>query len=190
MIEKPSTGIAQIEQGIHTLTIKIPSKKNWFVIIFMSAWICGWFMGESFALAAIFNSDTPIFANAFLFFWLIAWTAGGALVIYTISWQLMGKEIISIHRGILQIEKSVKGIGRKKKYDIKSIKNIDVNPTEDSGMWGRSYNRSLIGTKGGKIKFDYGMSTIKFAQSIEEAEARMLIEKLKENSNFKEENFS
>lgn len=34
------------------------------------------------------------------------------------------------------------------------------------------------------------MQTIKFANEIDEAEARLLIEKLKENKNFKTENFA
>ncbi len=49
---------------------------------------------------------------------------------------------------------------------------------------------NVFGMKGGKIKFDYGMKTIKFANDIDEAEARNIIEKMKENTNFKEENFA
>jgi hypothetical protein len=190
MIEKPTNGRATINQDFNSLSISIPSKKNWFIIIFMTAWMGGWVMGETFAIGAIFNSDTPIFANAFLLFWLVGWTVGGAFVLYTISWQLVGREIINLERGLLKIEKSVKGIGRKKVYDINSIQNIDINPTQDLGMWGGNYNRNLFGMKGGKIKFDYGMKTIKFANDIDEAEARMVIEKLKENTNLKKENFA
>lgn len=190
MIEKPTNGRARINQDINSLNISIPSKKNWFIIIFMTAWMGGWVMGEAFAIRTIFNSDTPIIANAFLLFWLVGWTVGGAFVIYTISWQLVGREIINVERGLLRIEKSVKGIGRKKVYDINSIQNIDINPTQDFGIWGGNYNLNLFGMKGGKIKFDYGMKTIKFANDIDEAEARMIIEKLKGNTNLKEDNFA
>lgn len=154
------------------------------------AWMGGWVMGETFAIGTIFSSGTPIFANAFLLFWLTGWTVGGAFVMYMISWQLVGREIITLERGLLKIEKSVKGIGRKKVYDVRSIKNIDINPTQDVGIWGGYYNRNLFGMKGGKIKFDYGMTTIKFANDIDEAEARMVIAKLKGDKNLKEENFA
>lgn len=156
----------------------------------MTAWMGGWVMGEISVIGTILNSDTSIFANAFLLFWLVGWTVGGVVALYKISWQLVGREIINVERGLLRIEKSVKGIGRKKVYDIKSIQNIDINPTQDLGDWGGNYNRNLFGMKGGKIKFDYGMKTIKFANDIDEAEARMIIEKLKGNINLIEENFA
>ena len=190
MIEKPSVGRAIITKDYNSLNIEIPSKKNWIIIIFLSAWMGGWVMGESFALGQIFNFDSPIFANAFIFFWLIGWTVGGAFVLYIILWQLIGREKISIDRGIIKLERSVKGIGRKKEYDINSITNIDINPTMDSGIFSNSYNRDLLGMKGGKIKFDYGMKTIKFARDINEAEAKIIIELLRKNTNFKEENFA
>ena len=160
MIEVPSNGRAIIEQDFNTLKIKIPSKKNWFIIIFMSVWMGGWVMGETFAIGTVFRSDTPLFANAFILFWLIGWTSGGALVVYTILWQLIGREKITIERGVLKIDKSVLGIGRKKSYDIKSIKNLDINLTQDIGFLGRNHNRNILSMKAGKIKFDYGMKTI------------------------------
>ena len=80
----------------------------------MSAWMGGWVMGETFAIGTVFRSDTPLFANAFILFCLIDWAFGGALVVYTILWQLIGYEKIPIERGVLKIDKSVLGIGRKK----------------------------------------------------------------------------
>ena len=189
MIEKPANGRAKISQGFNSLNITIPSKKNWFIIIFMTAWMGGWVMGETFAIREVFNADTPIFANAFILIWLVGWTFGGAFVLFVILWQLFGQEIIIIERGILNIGKSIKGIGRNKQYEIKSILKIDINPTQEIGVFEGINNKNMLGIKGGKIKFDYGMKTILFANGIDEAEARMIIEKLKENNDFKEENF-
>jgi hypothetical protein len=84
----------------------------------------------------------------------VGWTVGGAFILYTILWQLIGREIINVERGILKVEKSAKGFGRKKQYEIKSIQNININPTQDLGIWGWNYNRSIFGMKGDKIKFD------------------------------------
>lgn len=190
MIEKPPKGRAIISQDFNSLNIEIPSKKNWFIIIFMMVWMVGWVMGETFAVVEIFHSDTPLFANAFLLFWLVGWTVGGAFVLYTISWQLIGRETINIQRGILNVGKSVIGIGRKKRYDIQSIKNLDINPIHDLGIWGDNFKRNMFAMKGGKIKFDYGMKIIKFANDIDEAEARMIIEKLKINPYLREDNFA
>ena len=190
MFEKPSKGRATIYQDIKALYISIPSKKNWAIILFMTFWMGGWVMGETFAIRMLFLSDEPGFPSAFLWLWLVGWTIAGAYVIYTIFWQIAGREIITLERGQLIIEKSVKGIGRKKVYDTRSIKNIALNLTEDSGPWGGNYNRNFAGMKGGKIKFDYGMKTVKFANAVHEAEARMILNKLKENTYLSEDNFA
>lgn len=186
MIEKPAIGRARIKHDFNSLRIEIPSKKNWFVIIFMLAWMGGWAVGEFSVIGILLRSDAPIFANAFLLFWLAGWTVGGIFAIYSVLWMLIGSEIITIDRGILEIKKSIKGIGRKRSYEIKSIRNLDINPMQDMGIWGGNYNRNTFGMKGGRIKFDYGMKTIKFANGIDEAEARMILEKLKSNMNFRD----
>jgi hypothetical protein len=52
-MEKPYNGRAIFQDNVTELQIVIPAKRNWFVIIFLGAWLCGWFMGESFALASV-----------------------------------------------------------------------------------------------------------------------------------------
>jgi hypothetical protein len=188
MIERPSNGRARISQDFTALKIEIPSRKNWFVLIFFTFWLGGWFMGESFAIQEVFNSGVPFYENAFLLFWLGGWTVGGAFVILTILWQLIGKEIIIVSRGILKIEKSIRFVGLKKSYDIASIKNLTINPVPQLSNWNNRRNSSNV-LNSGKIQFDYGMKTIKFANDVEEAEARMLLTKLKDNTNFREEQF-
>lgn len=190
MIEKPAIGRANIKHDFNSLSIEIPSKKNWFVIIFMLAWMGGWAVGEFSVIGILLRSDAPIFANAFLLFWLVGWTLGGIFAIYSVLWMLIGSEIITVDRGILEIKKSIKGIGRKRSYEIKSIRNLDINPMQDMGIWGGSYSRNTFGMKRGRIKFDYGMKTIKFANGIDEAEARMILNKLKSNTSFRDENFA
>ena len=189
MIEKPSVGRAIIKQTFNGLVIEIPSKKNWFVILFLLAWMGGWVMGELFAINSLFDAGSPINVNLFLLFWVVGWTIGGAFAIYVMLWQLFGKEIINLDKGVLSIENSIKGIGRKKQFDVKAIKSIDLSMESDM-MHEGNYNYSLRGFSGGRIKFDYGMKTIKFAKGIDEAEAKMIIEKLKSNSNFRYKNLT
>jgi len=191
MIQKPSKGRAIIKQDFNTLQITIPSKRNWFILIFLSFWMIGWLAGESAVIFSLLSSKTLIAANAFMIFWLVGWTVGGAFVIITILWQLFGNEFIQIEKGVLSIKKNIFGIGRQKQYDIRSIKSMTHNPVQDN-VFGTSvfrYNKRFSGLKNGKIKFDYGMDTIQFANDIDEAEAKMLIEKLRKNSNFRSENF-
>ncbi len=190
MIENLSNGRAIIKQDFSVLSIEIPSRKNGFVIIFMIAWLGGWAVGEYFAVTTILHSDTPLFAHVFILFWLLGWTAGGAFVVYTILWQLMGREIITVEWNKMTIEKSVFGIGRKRIYEIRSIKNLDINPIQEKRIWRTNNNRNGYAMKSGKIQFDYGMKTIKFANDVDAAEAKMILEKLKANTNFNDENFA
>jgi hypothetical protein len=187
MIKQSPTARLKINQDFYSLTIQIPSKKNWISLIFMVVWLAGWGVGETFAIREIFNSGTDLVATVFLFVWLTGWTVGGAVVFYFVLWQLIGHEIITIERGVLTIKKSVIGIGQTKKFEIKSIKNMDIGFTK--GLV-RNKKRTMSRTSGGKISFDYKMKTIKFAKNINEEEARIIVEKLKENTHFNKDNFA
>ena len=68
MIEKPTNGRARINQDFNSLNISIPSKKNWFIIIFMTAWMGGWVMGETSAIGAILSSDRQFLQMLFYYF--------------------------------------------------------------------------------------------------------------------------
>ena len=189
MTEKLSPGRAQIKKDFQSVSIEIPAKRNWFAIIFIIFWSVGWLFGEVSVLTILLNDDSPLGAKSFFIVWLIFWTIGGLTALSTILWQLFGKEIIRIERNILHLEKSVFGIGRQKEYNIKDIKNLAINPVGDMNVWGRKNYFSFFGNKNGKLKFDYGMKTIKFANDIDEAEARKLLDLFKSNPHFRRENF-
>ncbi len=189
MIERPKSGRAIIKQDFNRLSIEIPAKQNWFVIIFLCIWLCGWYMGEVNAISMLSATDTTLLANAFTVFWLTGWTVGGLWVFTTLLWTLSGKEIISVQGPVLTIQQVVFGIGRKKQYDIQSIKNIKVISQPDEGAWDNSKSASFMNSTG-IIQFDYGMKNISFSRSIDEVEGRMIVEKLKANSNFNKDNFA
>jgi hypothetical protein len=190
MLEKPSNGRSEIFNNGQRLEIVIPSKKNWFLVIFLSAWLCGWLMGESFAITQLFDSETPLFANAFLIVWLTLWTIGGAFAITILFWMVIGKEKLLVDSNVLEIGKHIFSFKISKKYDINEVKHLATNPAHENDFWGMNYQRSLLGVKSGALKFDYGLKTIKFASAIEEAEGRLILDLFKKNSNFRESNFN
>lgn len=190
MLEEPSRGRASIERRGNDLIIEIPSKKQWFVIIFLGVWLGGWVMGEAFALGTLLRKDTPIFADTFMLFWLTGWTVGGVFAITTFLWMVVGVESITVERNTLTIFKNILGLGTKKKYDLNHALHFAVDPQPEQGFFNMGQQRNLYGMKGGVLKFDYGMKTIKFASGIDEAEGRMLLNIFKENANFKQEQFA
>lgn len=187
MIEKPSTGRAEIYKNGHSIEIHIPTKKSWPAVIFLMAWLGGWLMGEVTAISQIFDEDSPGFAKAFLFVWITMWTVGGGFALVVLLWLVAGREVIVVDSGILEIGRQVFNLKRSKKYDIKLIRHLAINPT--AGVEVRDNRQRVPLGKGGVLKFDYGLKTVKFGGNIEEAEGRLLIEAFKVNPNFRETNF-
>jgi len=185
----PSKGRAKIYEDINRLEITIPAARIWIAIIFLSFWMGGWLFGEVTVIGILWKQDTPLFANAFLLFWLLCWTLGGAFVIFVIANMIAGKEIISLERGELRIYRGVFGLGRRRTFDCGEIKNLQLNPE----MYGRpmlTQMRSIYKFNSGTMKFDYGMKTVKFAAGIDEAEARFLFEKIVDDRNIRESNLA
>ena len=191
MIEKPYDGRAKINFDGIKLSIKIPSKKNWFVIVFLTAWMGGWFMGESSATNEMLSADNAGI-DFFMAFWLIGWTVGGLFALVVLLWSLFGQETVIIESGVFIVSRGVLNIGIfKKSYDINSIKNLELNPEStglDSFFGQKKKTGDFFGFTGGKLRFDYGLKTIRFGTGIDEAEARQLIEEIKRHGFYKDKN--
>lgn len=65
---------AKITETIYGLTIEIPAKRNWFVLAFLSFWLCGWLAGELFALSVVLNAIRKGTWGAELF--VLVWLCG------------------------------------------------------------------------------------------------------------------
>lgn len=174
----PNKGRAIFKENRHEIIITIPSKKNYFIILFMLFWLGGWLMGEIFTIGAFILGKTPIEAKIFSIFWLGGWTVGGTLMIITVLWFMFGKEIVNIDKKTVKIEKKVIFFKITKEYGVEYIKNLRIGNTNNSFF---VKNRSqMIGLNEGNIHFDYGMKTIKFGLEIEEAESKYIIDKINE----------
>ena len=53
------TAKASISDTADGLVINIPAAKNWFVILFMGFWLCGWAFGEFSVIRALAAGKTP-----------------------------------------------------------------------------------------------------------------------------------
>lgn len=191
MIEQPYASKTKIESDKFSLKILIPSKKNWFIIIFLSIWLVGWFFGEKSAIIDLLGSNN-IGIDLFMMVWLTGWTFGGVFAIIVLLWNLAGKETIYIDKGIFQIDKSIFSIIiRSKKYETKSIKNLELNPAQNiASLFAQKNIGDFWGLTGGKLRFDYGMKTIKFGIGIDEAEARHLITEITNKGFYSQESTS
>lgn len=175
-VVSPSSGRAKITDRGADLQIIIPSKKSFFLILFLTAWMGGWVMGENFAVRSLFHPKGESQLDYFLWFWLIGWTIGGAFALLGLLWLVAGREILTISNSRLVLERRIFALGTKREYEISSVKSIRVNPNE--GLYANRSAAGMFGINSGSIAFDYGMKTVRFG-AVDEAEASHIIEQLK-----------
>ncbi len=178
----PPVGRSTVRQTHEGLEIVIPAKRNAFLMLFLTAWVVGWCFGEVSAIRELFfgQSDAP---ELFLGVWLLMWTAGGGAALYMWLWMATGAEIILLRGNVLALRRNVWGVGRVKEYDLSHVINLRVapaawNPYDWSGAM------QFWGIGGGPIAFDYGSRTFRFGASVDEAEARDIVNQLKAQHSF------
>ena len=180
-MESIDNGKAKIRSSARGVEISIPSKKNWFALIFGVVWLGGWYFALKNTLVAfVFNNDRSGGMDGFIAFWLLCWIIGGVLIIGLLLWGFFGKEILRIENDKIILNKNVFGVGKKRKLKRSGVKNIRFNKVEINYFSGRN-NWAIWGVGEGKIKFDYGMKTYSLASGVDDAEAEYLIEMIKEN---------
>jgi hypothetical protein len=70
--------------------VRIPLRRNWFVLLFLCFWICGWTVG---GIAAIYQVAANF--DWFLLFWLGGWALGWLFAAATIASQLAGSVAVA-----------------------------------------------------------------------------------------------
>jgi hypothetical protein len=182
-MESINNGRAIIIDSENELQIRIPTKKNWFIILFIGAWLGGWFLGECTVISILtgISGINAGPANFFLFFWLCGWSVGGFFAIKTFIWLIKGVEIIIVDKEKITLNKKGLLFNKPKIYDRNEIKNLRVSSNENdnsSNFWNTNRKNNLLATNEGIIRFDYGLKTIKFANGIDEIEGQFLLNKI------------
>jgi len=179
-----NNGKAKIEKTFNELNIIIPSKKSWFVLLFLTFWIGGFFIGLVSFLAFSFFSETSSFgAEAFMIIGFIGCSVVVLVATSILLWGYFGQERFTTNRNEILFEKTVFGIGQKNRLDISEVENFRTELVNAYSL-GRN-NWAFWGLGPGKIKFDYGLKTYSFGLAVDDAEANYIVGLLKEQ--FKEQ---
>jgi hypothetical protein len=178
---QPTKARATVTEDALRMTLSIPSQKNWFVIVFLGFWLCGWLAGEIMVPLTFFDKESLGPEALFTVAWLAMWTVGGAFAIYTFAWSVAGKEIVSIDQSRLSVKRDVLGFGRLKEYALDHVANIRV-ASAPANMFDFKSAHQFWGTGGGQIAFDYGSGTIRLGSGVEEGEANSIVARLKERA--------
>ena len=104
-------------------------------------------------------------------------------------WNLTGKEIITVGQNRLTIDKKGALLYKPKTYDLNEVKHVRIQG-DNIGRGFFSERNDGTFNSGGTIRFDYGFQTVKFAGGIDEAEAKFIVDKLKEKHLLTEKNYS
>ena len=68
-VHPPASRLKFLDNG-SLLTIEIPSKRNWLLILFLGFWLCGWLVGELMVPAQILSGKGARPAMLFSIAWL------------------------------------------------------------------------------------------------------------------------
>jgi hypothetical protein len=178
MIIEPQAARFSLDPTPTGARASLPARRNWFVVLFLCAWLGGWFFGEVSAGRELLNSSdkTP---SGFLGFWLVGWTLGGAYCLVTVLWQLAGREVLIVDGASFIHRLEVVGLGWNRVYrlsDVRNLRSVDyaANMFTNQAAW----FPPITGSGYGPIAFDYGARTVRLASSIEAAEADMLVRQM------------
>ncbi len=185
---EPFQGRAKIENDGLSLRVLIPARRPIFAILFLGAWMVGWYFGEVSAIREITTpSGSP--PGAFLVAWLVGWTIGGAFAALTLFWSLFGQESIELQADALVYRRSILGLGWRKVYSVAAIKDLRVTSPGvrlDNLTFSKFFDRKgreeerprpgdFWGLSGGPIAFDYGARTVRCGGGVDEAEAKTIV---------------
>ena len=167
--------ITDTSQG---LRIIMPCRRSWFVICLLGLWICGWAVAEVMVAIQLLNGDAPPEGEFFMLAWFGVWTVGGVLAIYACLWQVLGKEIVTVHGQTFRIRRDIGGFGFDKEYGLLQMRDLRVgqvrfNPLEFSS------SLQLWGVGGGVMAFEHGARTYRFGTGLDEVEAKQAVTAIK-----------
>ncbi|HEY6141546.1 MAG TPA: hypothetical protein VI670_27625 [Thermoanaerobaculia bacterium] len=142
-------------------------------MIFLAAWIVLWCYGGGTTIGGLLDPEKR---DLFAMVGLVPWALGLCLALYSVFWQTVGMEIVTLSPTTLKIKNDIAGLGRTREYDVQSLRNLRVSPL------GWSERRRSMNP--GIIAFDYGSATVRFGGGVDEAEAASIVAHLKSRHNF------
>lgn len=162
-----------VEQTDDGEQISLKAKRQIFPMLFLPVWLAGWTAGGLATINQILDQFEP-----FLAIWLCGWAVAWIAVVASLAWLFAGSETLRAVRSDLEIAQRALGLSRRWSYQGTQIRNLRV-ADQQPGPFRSGFQIPFLRLgREGSIKFDYGARTIYAAPGLDEAEAKMVIERL------------
>ncbi|HEV2817259.1 MAG TPA: hypothetical protein VGW40_08595 [Allosphingosinicella sp.] len=163
----------EVEQGLGGERIRVRARRNLFMLLFLPFWLIVWTGGGIAAAAEFARTGEP-----FLALWLCGWALGWIFAVLMLAWMLAGAELIGVNAGDLEIEQSLFGLTRRRLYCGRDVRNLSPAPAPPFFAQAQISLPFLMRSRFGAVKFNYGGRTVYAAQGLDEAEGRMIVDRL------------
>jgi hypothetical protein len=167
-----------IDRGGSVEMIRIKARRQVFVLLFLPVWLTLWTVGGIVAFAQVIQEF-----SLFLCLWLCGWALGWIFAASTVAWMLMGSETIRVVGQDLEVGVEIGPWTRRKLYQGGQIKDLRAAPTNpfSSFQLNSPFMRQM---QFGAVQFTYGARTVRLAAGLDEAEGKLIVERLKKSLPF------
>lgn len=161
-----------VEQTPEGEQIRVKAQRQVFVLLFLPVWLAFWTLG---GIAAGWQLITNF--NPFIAVWLCGWAAGWVFAAGTLLWMFTGSQTLRVAGGDLEIAHHALGWSHRWLYEGRRIGNLRV---ADQPAWPYRFQWQVpfLKSRSGSVKFDYGARTVYAAPGLDDAEGRMIVERL------------
>lgn len=195
---QPTAPRFTIRKEGETLIVTIPRKLHLFSLVFLIPWLALWLYISIYmvgiwlvylvaTIAAPFFAETSNSTGVALLSLLVLSIPmaillfAGWVVIYTLLWQLGGKEIIETDPSRIVLTKQIFRWRRCFEYPLSEISELKIDPVPPYTLFSPRRGIQRIFGKNGLLSFKHRDMTIRFGLEIEEAEAMMILDAIKSN---------
>ena len=173
----PYNGHIKVTESLSTVELKIPSDKNWFLVITLFPVILIWLLIEIFIVPQLIFSNVT--GGSTFLFWICGWTFGGAFAIRMWLWHTIGKTKISVQNNILTIKKQNDLFSKQKHFELKKVQNIHIQNRDIERTQFIIRRNYLFSNKTKTVAFIYEHRTIRMVDWLDLIDATFVLDKLK-----------
>jgi hypothetical protein len=122
-----------------------PTRRKVGPVVFLLIWLCGWSVGEVFALSEILRSGSPLAVDLFLLVWVSFWTLGGLVVLAVVAWNLFGVEkLFLIEGGGIVTERGFGPFTRRRMFRADEVSEVGFPAEKPAGTRGGVFSSGAV----------------------------------------------